>query len=73
MFVPFFIAFYGSGGSIRPDTLQMNPYRENNDVKIANDCSIEGKNGLQINSKKIDTKSNQNQKDDIDYFLKADL
>ena len=46
--VPLVVAFDGATSPVVEDTLEMEPDGDDDDVEVADDCSINGEHGLQV-------------------------
>lgn len=66
--VALLVAFDVAAALIVPDAFEVNPNRNDNDIGVANDCSVETNESLKVDPGNVDQIADQNEKYNIGNF-----
>jgi hypothetical protein len=69
LFIVFLISLDVSAAPIMPHALEMNPHRDDDDVGIADDCSVDADEYLEVYAGCIDDVGDEDEDDDVDCLF----
>ena len=69
----FFVAFDGPAALVVPDTFEVDPDGDNDDVYIADDGPVDGDEDLQVNSRGVDSITHKDETDDVGSLSESHL